>query len=314
MSAVECFECGRTVSDGVPLCELCAQRFAGELRTVPGLVVDITVTRSRLDRLSSGRVGGRDAETALPIRAVGRRGVELQGQRAYDALVNALTTWGRDIEERDGVKIPIGGYTAGGHGPVGPAGLVQQYRRGGQTARVDPAALSIVPVTEAEQVAVWLADHVEHVRSHPAADEMITEIADAIARCRMAVDKAPDLKPVGPCPTCATQLRAEKGDSWVRCPACGEQCDVERLLVRTLASADDVLMTVDELVAVLREIGEPVPVGTIRSWISRRRLARKAFRRHDTGQVTDFWYHRLDRPMYRLGDVRALRRQSERSA
>ena len=294
--AVECTECGRTVPDSVELCLSCLDEFVDELLSVPGIVADIGTTAALLDRMSTNRNGGKSAETALPIRL--DKCDNPPTQSAYAALVDTITTWGRLTSEHYGATIPLGAR-----------GLVQLVMTNRASTRTDPVSISLTPCTPAEQVAVWIACNPHTVRALPASHEMIKEVTTAIARARMAVDRLPELKHVGPCKNCGCRLRAEKSNTWVRCPVCNEQYDVQKLLAETLSAADDMVFSTDEIYPLLRAIEEPVKAGTFQSWVSRKKLIPHAWRRLD-GRITSYWIHRDDAPLYRLGDVRALRRSA----
>nr|MBM4516397.1 hypothetical protein [Prescottella equi] len=98
---VDCHNCGRVVADGLELCALCADSLRRELLQVPGLVSDMTITRARLDRMSRGRVGGKSAETALPVRL--DKFDQRPTQRALEHLTNTLTTWARAVADHAGL-------------------------------------------------------------------------------------------------------------------------------------------------------------------------------------------------------------------
>ena len=339
---VTCRECDRAVPDSMDLCQSCVDSFVAELLTVPGIVVDMTVTAARLDRMSNGRQGGKSAEVPLPIRISGKVGEDpdrdtyknpwthktgddqLPTRRPYDALVNALATWGRVFEDHYRVEIPIGAR--------GLVQLVQTNRTLGRSNtarieravegdyRVDRSALSITPTTEAEQVAVWLACHPNLIRMMPAAHEMIAELTDpeagAITRARRAVDRLPELRYVGPCPTrrdlgaCGAELRAETGEQWVRCWRCHEQHEVAAVMREAVRSAEGNVYTMARIGELLEAMGRPIPRQTLHSWHYRGRLKSRGWLHSDPASghrsITTTWIHRNDPPVFRLGDVLRL--------
>jgi hypothetical protein len=343
---VTCRECDRIVPDSMDLCVTCLDGFIAELLTVPGIVADMTVTAARLDRMSDGRTGGKSAEVPLPIRISGKVRENpdrdtykepwphsasddlLPTRRPYDALVNALTTWGRVFEDHYRVEIPLGAR--------GLVQLVQTNRTAGRSNtarieravedyRVDRSALSLTPTTPAEQVAVWLACHPNLIRPMPAAHEMIADLTSAIASARMAVDRLPELRFLGPCPTpiaagnsshgttgeartCGAGLRAEKGETWVRCNRCRAQYEVEKIIRDAKLRTEDRLWTLAQIGKYLEALDIRVPNRALtdldyhprnavpkRGWLHRDSLGRES--------ITTSWIHRDDPPVFRVGDV-----------
>lgn len=298
---VLCTECDTPVGDSIPLCDRCCDNFVDDLRAVPGIIVDLSVTSARLDRMSTGRNGGKSAEVPIPIRVDG--GVT----KAHDALVNSLTTWGRLLEDHYSETIPIGAR-----------GLVQiamNIRAGGNsdTPRLDKAAVALTPVTAAEQVAVWLATNPALIRLMPASHEMITDLANAIAGAHMAVDRRPDLRYLGPCPNvverkgnpipCGFSLRAEADADWVRCRRCREQHEIKQLLKDARRRVEDRLCTMAQIKDYLRAMGYKIPTSTLHNWNNRppRWLVKRGWLHGET--ITTHWINREDPPVYRLGDV-----------
>ena len=342
---VTCRECDRVVADSMDLCQACVDSFVAELLTVPGIVVDMTVTAARLDRMSNGRQGGKSAEVPLPIRISGKVGEDpdrdtyknpwthkasddqLPTRRPYDALVNALTTWGRVFEDHYRVEIPIGAR--------GLVQLVQTNRTTGRSNtarieraveddyRVDRSALSITPTTAAEQIAVWLACHPDLIRMMPAAHEMFGELTDpeagAITRARRAVDRLPELRFLGPCPTpapliageprtCGAGLRAEKGETWVRCPRCRAQFEVVKIIADAKRRTEDRLWTLAQIGKYLVALDIHVPSSTLYDldYHPKKAVPKRGWLHTDSQglqTITTTWIHRNDPPVFRVGDV-----------
>lgn len=312
-STVLCSECDRPVADSVPLCDVCTDEFVSELKTVPGIVADITITAARLARMSNGRNGGKSAETLLPIQITGKVGVktatddQLPHRRPYDALVNSLTTWGRHIEDHYRLTIPIEA--------AGLRGLVMANRC--NTGRRDKAAFALSSCTEAECVAIWLACNPQSIRLMPASHEMVADISNAIDRARMAVDRAPELRYLGPCPgvlqsgkPCEFELRAESGEQWVRCGRCREQHNIDKIMADAQRRIEDRLCTMKQIAGYLGAMGYKIPTSTLHNWNNRppRWLIKRGWLHGNT--ITTAWIHRDDPPVYRFGDVlRAVRRE-----
>lgn len=73
---------------------------------------------------------------------------------------------------------------------------------------------------------------------------------------------------------------------------------------------DDRLFTAAEIERLTRELGEPIPAGTIRSWHSRDVIAPHAWKQAD-GTVSHYWMRRSDPPMYKFREVRDARNRGE---
>ncbi|MBM4577210.1 hypothetical protein GS892_26050 [Rhodococcus hoagii] len=305
---VDCHNCGRVVADGLELCALCADSLRRELLQVPGLVSDMTITRARLDRMSRGRVGGKSAETALPVRL--DKFDQRPTQRALEHLTNTLTTWARAVADHAGLAEDLGAAI------LSPG--LRQLTHNIRSKRRDPAALSIEPAHIAELVAVWLADYAGDLRATPSADELYLDVTDAIASARRVVDRRGEVSFKGRCrqavhnedggeAICGTDLYAEPGEEYVNCRNCWTQYDVRSIDRQALVEVEERLFTIAELERLLRELGDPVPAGTLRSWHSRGQLIPLAWRQSD-GAESSVWIRRTDPPLFRLGDVRDLRK------
>jgi hypothetical protein len=174
----------------------CTTALAQTLRRVPGLLDDLVVTWSKQDRLTTnGGKNGKGAEQPLPVR--------LDIPAVIVALSNELTTWARDLVDRNGWDVPDPLPRSphnSKHGPVFPA----------TTATVDLACYA----------AEWLADHVDDLRKHPAVLEAHHAITHAINRTKEAVDLPDDRTrfPVGPCPENDDHDQPCTGQVWAHVP------------------------------------------------------------------------------------------------
>lgn len=305
----DCANCGRVVADGLELCALCADSLRRELLQVPGLVSDMTITLARLDRMSCARVGGKSAETALPVRL--DKFDQRPTQRVLEQLTNTLTTWARAVADHGGLADDLAAAI------LSPG--LRQLTHNTRSKRRDPAALSTEPAHIAELVAVWLADYAGDLRATPGADELYLDVTDAIAAVRRSIDRRPELRYRGRCTAqvadelgvyvpCGADLYVEKGENYATCPSCRMPHDVGDIEHRALEGENDRLCTLPELLAILRALGEPVPKSTLYAWANdpkRRRLDVRGWRTPN-GMVTPYWIRRSDPPVFRLGDVRAL--------
>ncbi|MBM4489517.1 hypothetical protein GS937_01480 [Rhodococcus hoagii] len=299
---VDCHNCGRVVADGLELCTLCADSLHRELLEIPGLVSDMTITRARLDRMSRGRVGGKSAETALPVRL--DKFDQRPTQRPLDHLTLVIGTWARVAADQTGQFHEL-------HVALDSPGLrqlVHNSRRG----RLDRAAVSTEGAYDVELASIWLAHCGGDLRTVPESGVMYDEITDALAYVRRAVDRMPELSYRGQCSSlvsgglCGAGLYVEDGESYVTCRACGAHHVVSALVRDALSAIENRLFTIAELERVLRELGEPIPAGTMRSWHSRGQLQPRAWRQAD-GTESEYWMRRSDPPLFYLGDVRQLR-------
>lgn len=304
----DCHNCGRTVADDFDLCHDCMATLVKNLESVPGLVSDILITRSRQDRMSSNLARGKSAETALPIRL--DQYDQRPTQRPFDALTNELVTWARDLDAL------IGGELDAALDSRGLRDMVHRHRH---SRRPDPASLSQDGALDAELAAIWLSLYANDLRRHPAVAELFDGIEDAIARCRKAIDRLPELSYKGPCPhvsydeerqpfTCSADLYVERGEDYVSCPRCWTHHRVRDLERAMLHKVNDQLFTITELLPLLDELGEHVAKSTLYAWANdpkRKKLSPRAWRQAD-GTHSDYWMRRSDPALYRLGDVRAL--------
>ncbi|WP_144419562.1 hypothetical protein [Rhodococcus sp. ARP2] len=266
----------------------------------------MTITRARLDRMSSGSVAGKSAETALPIRLdkFDRRPTA----KPLDNLTNEVVTWARVVAEQCGQEKDLYGALSG----IGLRQLVHNNRQ----RRRDPASLSVEGALDVELAALWLADCAGYLAWLPAIAEMHDAITDVIAHCRRVIDRQPQLTYKGPCPqvcydeerqpfTCSADLYVERGEDYVSCPRCWTHHRVRELELTMMRAVNDQLFTIAEIERLLRELGEPIPLGTLYSWHSRKALEPRAWRQAD-GTNTKFWMRRSDPPLFRLGDARVL--------
>lgn len=314
MNEIVCAECERPVKDGLTLCVTCGDTLCEALLAVPELLLDLTITRVGLGRSNAQRTGGRPTEVALPVQSIARQtpegepehavGAELLGDRAVAALNNSITTWARAVAEDLGVSPHIGGAWL--------VHITEQHR--GAPPR-DGSTLPLVRLGTVEQAAVWLAQHREPLRAYEAALDLLHDVTDAVARLRAAVDHRPERRYLGPCPECSAELRAERGESWVRCQACRTQHEIARIENKARAYAEDRLYTLAELLRVLDVLGAPVPKRTLYWWASEHKIEPRGWMHRDERgtRITD---HQLDtdrdKAVYRTGDALKLaRREAE---
>ncbi|MGW2666243.1 hypothetical protein ACWCW7_35270 [Nocardia tengchongensis] len=325
---IQCAECSRPVGDRLTLCTHCGDRLRAELLSVPGVLADLTTMRAGQARMSSGRVGSRSSDKPMPVQSVARLrkegkpedpvGAELRGDRGYTRLETAVFGWAKVLAEHLGVEIPIGAralmqmaisgrYPAADHTADVARTPDGKYAR---TIRRHPDALAS-PATLVEQAAVWMGCHPHELRTHEAARDMLTDITGALKDLRRVIDRPAEMRYLGPCSECGAELRAERGETWVRCrvPSCKTQHEISRLESDALAIAWERLYTLSELGSVLSGVGAPVPRRTLYSWAAPGKdgpkLHPRGWRHEDQYgvRITDHQIDPRDKQVYRLGDV-----------
>lgn len=314
----ECGVCGRLSADPIPYCYRCADTLRAELLAVPGLVVDLDIAAGRLDQLSAPNEGGKSTETPLPIK-LGRDGSPVDYARPLRALSETISKWAHVVADSGGLDFVAHRHADG-------LRVLVLNQRGGRSHRYDPAELLTQPIRSVEYLAVWLAHQPRELRASPDPVEMHDAVTGVIAYTRKLVDRLPERVLKGLCPfvhfdmrgerhECRTKLYAERGDEWVRCPKCRSLHDVRTLEAEALGSVEGQLFELRQILVLMTELGEPVPKSTLYAWANdarRKRLTPRAWKRFGTGQTVDVWIDRRDTPLYRLGDVRELRRRVER--
>ncbi|NKU16307.1 hypothetical protein GS928_25070 [Rhodococcus hoagii] len=171
----------------------------------------MTITRARLDRMSRGRVGGKSAETALPVRL--DRFDQRPTQRPLDHLTLVVGTWAQaaaDHTRQEQAFIEA-------WGSAGLRQLVHNHR----DRKLDRAAISTEPAHAAELAAIWLADYVGDLRAVPDAGAMYDEITDAIAYAPARSTDSPNS------PTAAS-ARSRSPTSTASTPRVGPTCSSRR--------------------------------------------------------------------------------------
>lgn len=284
---VECENCGRPTGDQITLCVECVRSLTADLRSVPGLVDDLSITQARLDRLGGMRHGGRNPDRPMPLR------LDRDGHPAiskpFGELTDTLVWWARRICDQHGVVLAR-------------STVDQAVMKARDHTFYDPAAIATITITPAERAAIWLAHHGRWIRATPEPILLFDAISDALALARLAVDRLPELIYKGECGhlphdapdefACTADLYAERGEDYVRCYRCGTQYDVRELNRRVIARMIEIDYTIYELVKLLAELGHAIPRSTLYDWAKRGRLTARAQRgAHGT---------------YRLGDVLAL--------
>ena len=148
-----------------------------------------------------------------------------------------------------------------------------------------------------DDLARWLIEHMDRIRQHQAAGDMVTEVRAAVQRAVHVIDLPPGRVYAGPC-DCGTHLYGHPGRQLVTCPTCGTTWGIPERQEWMRSRLADQLVGAYEASLMLSGIGIYVADGTIRVWASRGKLARRP--------------HPGTDPRYRFGDIvdRALERNT----
>jgi hypothetical protein len=245
------------------------------------------------DKTEGQRRLEQDLEDAkLRARLLAQGGANAHASDLFDDVQNMLGSWVRDVCERRGL------YWIDDPTFIGP---------------LRSNEMRFAPRT-ASAMAIWLRDAVSALASAECAEESFRDIQNAAGRMERAVNKPPEPKTCGPCPTpgehtkdgfkladvrekCGTRLEARATATEVRCPVCKQTHSVDALTDRLLMDMHYMSFTIRELLdVVLPRADEHIPRRTLYDWAAKGKL--KA-----TGESVD------GTPKYMLADVRVLRSQ-----
>lgn len=120
-------------------------------------------------------------------------------------------------------------------------------------------------------MAKWLIADMAKLAASRFAGQHYHEIRDGVARCVRVLEPPPELHPAGPCSACGRQLMAEPGADTAMC-GCG-MLNAGLIAMRAQrAAAADVLGDSEAISRALGNLGIRVSGGTIRMWVTRKRL------------------------------------------
>lgn len=122
-----------------------------------------------------------------------------------------------------------------------------------------------------------LGARITHIRQHPDAGQIVDEITAAVTAARDHLHRA-DRTPstlAGTCPDCSHTVYARQGDTTGQCrtPDCDGTVDVAAWRQAARAALPTQVLPMADLIRALTVLGHPVPEGTVKSWIRRKRLA-----------------------------------------
>jgi hypothetical protein len=149
-------------------------------------------------------------------------------------------------------------------------------------------------------LALWLIQHMDRVRRHEAAGDMVTEVRAAVTRAVAVINRPAPRVYAGPCGECGMDLITQAGRNLVTCAMCHATYGIAERQDWMRAQLHDYLVTATEAADEwLPAIGIRVADGTIRMWAHRHRL--------EKWPGIPRWPGDEDAPpRYRVGDIAAL--------
>lgn len=205
----QCVRCGKPMAEASFVCSADATALAGALLAAAGHAEDAWTVIARQTRY--GGAGGARKAQPEPAQAV------------QDARRNPVTTfgWAASVEK------PRAGALVAEPAPV-DFGALDRYHAAENTIGTWARDLES-DAADLPAAARWLAEHVDQLRTHPAAAEAFDELHDACAQLERLVDSPPADQLVGMC-DCGRTLYAPTWRQVVQCPdpRCKLRWDVER--------------------------------------------------------------------------------------
>jgi hypothetical protein len=233
-----CPVCNCEQPDGL-LCHNDTTKLERALGDVRWIVTELDTAASKQARIGNPSGGGGLARERNPI--------SWGAVEAADTLGNVLTTWARDIGQRDDIW------------------------------RINAAAVSASYV---------LLGNIDAIRRHPAVAELVDEVVDAVEQARRAIDRPADRVYLGQCLSvipgapdgdgieCYEEIWGKVDAHEVTCRVCGVTHEVAERRAGLLDRARPLIVTVKQAAEYMGEVGGiTVNQKTIRSWIERDKLA-----------------------------------------
>jgi hypothetical protein len=232
----KCVICGRKVLDGYA-CREDAQELATALREAAGHAEDAETVIARQTRYGGGSRGG--GEGIAPNMAASATLARFQG---------VIGTWQRDLIETGRAAEP--GPWRAYIGPLcAPARPGDEPRDGNRCGHDTCARVREPRPGELAQATLWLAAHVDAIRTHPAAGEAFPELTNACSELAWIVDRPAERNLVGVC-DCGKVLYAAKARAFITCPVptCKLNWHVERSREILRKALGDKIVTLPEAV------------------------------------------------------------------
>lgn len=304
----QCRKCGGRAD--AFLCWSCGERLDTELGRIPWLADRLAEAHTRQADLQDVAPPPRklanedDEESPVPFNGHARD--------LYDELRTVCMRWVRDLCDTNGVRFwPIDAVP---HNFIGPLPKRGQWRMfdGYQPRTAD--------------LARWLRANRLSIMNHEDAAVCANEIHSTIERCLDGLNRRIPPAYRGPCPAivttgikgkqveCETPLYAHRSDEngtvktadVTVCPRCRTEHDTRQLEQRLLSDVEKYLMPADQIIQVMKELGEPVAKSTWHNWRAKGKIQPHAWRRN--GRIVNYRITEDDEKLYRLDAVRKLRR------
>jgi hypothetical protein len=138
-------------------------------------------------------------------------------------------------------------------------------------------------------LAQWLADRTGWLARHPAALDIMEEIAGAADRALTVIENQTHPVYWGPC-ACGADLYSLHEATTICCAGCNTVYDAGQRRAYLVTAAEDRLATTTEIEHLTAQLGQRVPAPTIRQWQAR-------------GHVLAHGTNATGIPLYRVGDV-----------
>lgn len=262
--------CDRVMPGNLRVCRACSARLIRDLADVPSLGVNLEISLTRQARIGD-RGAGRSKETPIPWVQ--------EAREAGDVLKSALVGWHRALAQ--GAPL-VSGPLCAEYDCDHPSCEWAHLRR--TPPANTPAGLS-----------AWLLRHRARLLRHPAVEEAVDEICDAVAQARIVVDRPADRIYAGPCAECDRDLYAQVGSSIVSC-ACGAVYGVTARREWMRREVEGLIGDSVWVAGVVTALGYPVSSSTIREWKRRGRITPRSY-------APSLNPGAEPRPLYRVGDV-----------
>jgi hypothetical protein len=303
------------------MCPGCWGALRGKLVESSWLAVELELTRTRGDKPGSASIGfvTRSPESAMVYRE--------HASKAADNLRDVLASWTRDLWETHAVRweecTGCGSQWFGGRQTHATPDCAEPWEQVVDTLTV---AFSV------PALALWMLRHQTWVQTHPAADDLHTELMEAYRAAWHAIDRGAGRMYVGICSadvtidgargTCERDLFSTDLSRSVTCPECGTEhspCARRGILTTAL---EHQYVPPGVLVGAVDRLGRELTMSMIRSYRYRGQV--KAFVHDDDAEPDDYGFRvrRFDPDsdegrtlLYRVGDVLdAMDRRYQRQA
>jgi hypothetical protein len=279
----ECTACARPAPDAT-ICPSCTGQAATYLRRIPWLTEQLTITLTRQARLGD-RNGPRSTET--PVVFEQRASADLEGFHTY------LTRWALAVAEHRGISID---------------GNTQTIRLADGSAVTVPTAPTITELSR------WLLRWNGAAAQHPDAGDYLDDLAAIVRGALHTIDRAPDLRYVGPCEDCQQDLyvHAERPPVTVYCPT--EDCEaaypMEERRAWLLEQTYGRLLTAQEMSRAIAALipGEPLTPNRISQWAARDKITKYLPHPRDPHKRVRFLVEEVIRLLHASMDAKQTRK------